>query len=669
VRLLLVADVSPVVVLGGGERVLREHALRLQKRGHEVTVLCRAPRPDAPNAVRLDGVEVLHLPADRSRPWAWVFGPARRAGRLAAGLAADVAIAYQPITASGVVRRGCAPLVYVFLSSAAEEYRTRHLAGPIHRAASTLLHRIEGRVLARADRVVVLSEFSRDQLARCHALDPADVLRIPGGVDPAVFRPAEDRAALRRVLDLPPGGPLLITVRNLVPRMGLEDLIRAMAAVTAAFPEATLLLGGAGPLRADLERLAETSGVAARTRFLGYVPEERLPDLLRAADLFVLPTRMLEGFGLVTVEALACGTPVLGTPVGATPELLGPLGAGLLLSGVGPEPLAEGILRRLRADAADPGAAAALRRACREHALTYDWERAVEALEGLARDLAPRPCPFCGTAAARPVLRLPGCAYVACAGCGTLRRHPAPDREGLSRYYRDEYAANFLARSDHPRRRAMFAALLRRLGPPRGRRLLDLGAGSGLFVRMAREAGWEAEGTELSTESRAWARARHGITLRDPETDPVAAGTYDVVSLVNVLDQAPDPAALLRAARAALRPGGRLLLRVPNANFHARWIRVAARLGLGGLAVLHVYGFTPASLRSALLSQGFRVLALRNAAVAEGAGVVARFGPLSGLIRGALVVLAGAVAWLSAGRLLWGASLEAEAERLPEGVP
>ncbi|MGH7361818.1 MAG: hypothetical protein ACREJI_09425, partial [Candidatus Methylomirabilales bacterium] len=63
------------------------------------------------------------------------------------------------------------------------------------------------------------------------------------------------------------------------------------------------------------------------------------------------------------------------------------------------------------------------------------------------------------------------------------------------------------------------------------------------------------------------------------------------------------------------------------------------------------------------------VLALRNAAVAEGAGVATCFGPVSGLIRGALVVLAGAVAWLSAGRLLWGASLEAEAETLPEGAP
>lgn len=668
-RLLLVADVSPVVVLGGGERVLREHALRLQERGHEVTVLCRAPGPDAPATVRLDGVEVLHLPADRSRPWAWVFGPARRADRLAAGLGADVTIAYQPITASGVVRRGRAPVIYVFLSAAGEEYRTRQPAGPAHRAAAALLHRIEGRVLARADRVVVLSEFSRDQLARWHTVDPADVLRIPGGVDPAIFRPAEDRAALRRRLDLPPGGPLLITVRNLVPRMGLEDLIQAMPAVTAAFPEATLLIGGAGPLRGDLEGLAEAAGVAARTRFLGYVPEERLPDLLRAADLFVLPTRMLEGFGLVTVEALACGTPVVGTPVGATPELLGPLGGGLLVAGVGPASVADGILGRLRADAADPAGAAALRRACREHALTYDWERAVEALEGLARDLAPRPCPFCGTAAARPVLRVPGGAYLACAGCGTHRRHPAPNREGLTRFFRDEYAANFLAGSDHPRRRAMFAALLGCLGPGRGRRLLDLGAGSGLFVRIAREAGWEAEGTELSTESRAWARTRHGVTLRDPETDPLPAGAYDVVSIVNVLEQAPDPAALLRAARAALRPGGRLLLRVTNAAFHARWIRFATRLGLGDLAVLHGYGFTPASLRAALLAQGFRVLALRNSAVAEGAGVVARFGPLSGLIRGALFVLAGAVSWLSAGRLLWGASLEAEAERLPEGAP
>jgi glycosyltransferase involved in cell wall biosynthesis/SAM-dependent methyltransferase len=617
--------------------------------------------------VRLDGVEVLQLPADRNRPWTWVFGARYRAARMAARLAADVVIAHQPIIASGVARAGRAPLVYVFHSPGGEEYRTRHPAGPLHRAAALLLHRIEARVLARADRVVVLSEFSRDQLVRWHGLEAGNVLRIPGGVDPGVFRPAEDRAALRRRLDQPAAGPLLITVRNLVPRMGLDDLIRAMVAITGEFPGATLLIGGEGPLRDDLERLAEAAGVARSIRFLGYVPEERLPDLLAAADLFVLPTRMLEGFGLVTVEALACGTPVVGTPVGATPELLGPLGAGLLLpGGGGPVALAGGILARLRADAADPAGAGTLRRACREHALAYDWERAVDALEGLVRDLAPRPCPFCGEAAGRPVLRGSGRAVIACAGCGTYRRHPAPDPEALSRYYSDDYAARFLAGSDHPRRRAMFASLLKRLGPGRGRRLLDLGAGSGLFVRMAREAGWEADGTELSTESRAWAHRHHDVALRDP-AEPLPGGRYDVVSLLNVLDQAPDPAALLRAARAVLRPGGRLLLRVPNAALHVRWIRATARLGWGSLAVLHGYGFTPASLRAALLAQGFRVLALRNAAVAEGAGVLAQFGPLSGLIRGALAVLAGIASGVSAGRLLWGPSLEAEAERLPEG--
>src|SRR5207249_11624167 len=56
--------------------------------------------------------------------------------------------------------------------------------------------------------------------------------------------------------------------------------------------------------------------------FLGFIPDETLPSYYHAADVFVLPTRELEGFGLVTVEALACGTPVLGTPVGATPEVL-----------------------------------------------------------------------------------------------------------------------------------------------------------------------------------------------------------------------------------------------------------------------------------------------------------------------------------------------------------
>ena len=105
----------------------------------------------------------------------------------------------------------------------------------------------------------------------------------------------------------------------------------------------TLAIAGSGSLAAGLERLARELGVADSVFFLGRVPDDDLPALYAAADLFVLPTVAYEGFGMATIEALASGTPVVGTPVGATPELLRGLDPRLVASGSGPEELADAI--------------------------------------------------------------------------------------------------------------------------------------------------------------------------------------------------------------------------------------------------------------------------------------------------------------------------------------
>jgi glycosyltransferase involved in cell wall biosynthesis len=126
-------------------------------------------------------------------------------------------------------------------------------------------------------------------------------------------------------------------------------------------------------------------GLAGHVRFVGHIPEADLPAYYQAADCFVLPTRALEGFGLVTVEALACGTPVLGTPVGATPEILVPLARELLTDDATPEALARG-LRRVTSVCRD----AAFRARCRAYAeARYDWETAVDRLEDLLVGLSP----------------------------------------------------------------------------------------------------------------------------------------------------------------------------------------------------------------------------------------------------------------------------------------
>lgn len=147
------------------------------------------------------------------------------------------------------------------------------------------------------------------------------------------------------------GGPILLTVRRLVARTGVDNLILAMKQVTAAFPDACLLVGGTGYMEATLRDLVRAEKLERNVTLLGFVPEDRLPAYYRAADLFVLPTQAYEGFGLSTLEALASGTPVVATPVGANPEVLGPLDPDLIMQGTNVEAIGRGIVQWLKRNA------------------------------------------------------------------------------------------------------------------------------------------------------------------------------------------------------------------------------------------------------------------------------------------------------------------------------
>lgn len=389
----MVSDTSPLTVQGGGERVLREHAWRLAARGHAVRVVSRGARS---GRARLDGVEVREFPVDRGTALGFVraaVAGARHEVAQALGEAgADVLQLHQPLSAWGALGAPAAralPSLYTFLSPAPLEYRSRRGMTGLHRsggaglAAQALLWLIERRCLRRATRIHVLSDFSARQLRTLYRIGGERVVKIPGGVDAARFRPVPDRPAARRALGLPEAAPLLFTLRNLEARMGLDGLIRAIAGARRHVPGLTLLVGGAGSLRAPLEALVRSLDLAGHVRFLGFVPEDALRLHYRAADVFLLPTRELEGFGLVTLEALACGTPVLGSRVGATPELLLPLDPGLLFDGPSPPAIEDAIVRFL----ARPDRAA-LEARCAAHAAGYAWDRVVERLEAELHRLA-----------------------------------------------------------------------------------------------------------------------------------------------------------------------------------------------------------------------------------------------------------------------------------------
>jgi glycosyltransferase involved in cell wall biosynthesis len=287
-------------------------------------------------------------------------------------------MAHQATTAVGLaLAQPKVPLLYVFHASAPLEERfLRRRSGGLRRAKSILLDPLlvvlERIAVRRAATIAVLSEYSRELLVARHPAARDRVALVRGGLDFDRFA-GGDPARARVSQSLPDDIPFVLTVRRLEPRMGVEELLRATALLSQRGVRVTVGVAGAGPLGDRLRELSRTLGIDGHVRFFGRVPDEALPDLYAAADLFVLPTVAYEGFGISTIESLAAGTPVVGTPVGATPEILGPLEPRLLAEGTSPEQLAAAI------EAGLASLSPALRRRCRDYAhSTYRWEAAIE---------------------------------------------------------------------------------------------------------------------------------------------------------------------------------------------------------------------------------------------------------------------------------------------------
>jgi glycosyltransferase involved in cell wall biosynthesis len=263
-------------------------------------------------------------------------------------------------------------------------------AGPLSRIAYFLNLQarkyIERKALKASQRLVVLSRFTAEKLQDVYGIPVQQSRIIPAGADLERFTPAceDDRAAIRRQLRLPEFRFVLLTVRNLVPRMGLDQLLKAMKDVVHTHPDVLLVIGGSGPLRQTLSSFVEESGLSGHVRFEGFIPEGQLPDYYRTADLFVLPTVELEGFGLITPEALASGLPVVGTPVGGTLEIVGRFDGSFLFRDTTANAMAVKIIEKIEAFRDQPSRRRELALRCRAFAQqNYSWERNISEMERL----------------------------------------------------------------------------------------------------------------------------------------------------------------------------------------------------------------------------------------------------------------------------------------------
>ncbi len=213
----------------------------------------------------------------------------------------------------------------------------------LRRPPDWMTRRTVQRTLRSADFVVTVSNELRE---RAIALGvAADRVRaIPNGCDTTVFFPGERREACAEI-GADPDGQLILFVGHLIAAKGVLDLVEAFTRLAPSRPRLRLSFVGDGGLRAELEARLRRAGLSERALFPGTVPAHRVASWMRAADVFCLPSHS-EGCPNVVIEALACGTPVVATEVGGTPDLLSPA-AGRLVQPGRPEALASALAAAL----------------------------------------------------------------------------------------------------------------------------------------------------------------------------------------------------------------------------------------------------------------------------------------------------------------------------------
>ena len=412
-RIALISEhASPLATLGGvdagGQNIYVAHVAQcLARAGHHVDVLTRRDSTELPPVVDLrPGARVIHIPAGPPEfvPKEQLLGHMAEFSHSSEKLLRH-SVPYDVVHAnffmSGMVARHLkhtlgTPFVMTFhaLGLVRREHQKEADAFPPERVD------IERALVREAD--AVISECPQDgaDLMRLYDAEPERLWMVPCGFDPAEFKPM-DRAAARAKLGLDPREFIVLQLGRLVPRKGIDNVIRSLAHLPEDIPARVLVVGGDSrdpdeartPEIARLRQVAREHGVAARVDFTGHRCRNELRMYYAAADVFAT-TPWYEPFGITPLEAMACGTPVVGSAVGGIQYSVSDGVTGFLVPPNNPRALAQ----RLAELHANPALARAMGRAgVRRTRSKFTWERVTEALvdvyAGVCRDPAPEAAP------------------------------------------------------------------------------------------------------------------------------------------------------------------------------------------------------------------------------------------------------------------------------------
>lgn len=373
-RILTLSWEYPPRVVGGLGRHVAALTRHLAALGHEVHVVTR-DHPDAPAEEWIDGVHVIRvseappvIPFDDLVPWVLAFNNRVQsaAARIVASHDIDVVHAHDWLVAhaaAGIKDAFDVPLV---ATVHATEYGRHqgYLPGPMNK----LIHQFEWWLTYEARRVITCSAYMRDQVTDIFQLPDAKVDVIPNGVAVEDFAlPAEEVRAFREATT-PDGRPLLLFAGRLEYEKGVQTVLHAVERVEAALGPVRVLVAGVGTYSHELRRLVAELGLEDKVTFTGFLEDHDLRLHYAAADVALAPS-IYEPFGLVAVEAMACGTPVVVGDTGGLREIVAG-GHGLTFPPQDAEQLADRLVGLLGDPAMTDRLVARGRRRIEER---YDW--------------------------------------------------------------------------------------------------------------------------------------------------------------------------------------------------------------------------------------------------------------------------------------------------------
>jgi D-inositol-3-phosphate glycosyltransferase len=382
---------------GGMNVYVRELASSLAQAGVPVDVFTRRTDADAPAVVEVEpGLRVLHVaagPVDLAKEQLPEVIDEFADGVREVLAGTDVGAIHANYWLSGVAGHRLKheldlPLVSTFHTLA----RVKAEQGDVESA-----HReeAEAQVIGCSDAITASCAAEADDLVSHYGADRSRIELVPPGVLHAFFSPG-DRTAARLAVGIEPGRPTLLFVGRIQPLKGLDVAVEALALLRGRHPGAQLVVvGGAsgadGPGEvARTHELVARRGLADAVQFVEPQPHHMLSTWYRAADVVVVPSRS-ESFGLVALEAAACGVPVVAADVGGLRTLVEPGRTGYLVSGRDPAGYAAAIARVLDA----PAHAATLARGASSMAAGYRWSTTAARLRRLYADLAARQLVSC----------------------------------------------------------------------------------------------------------------------------------------------------------------------------------------------------------------------------------------------------------------------------------